>query len=359
MSMMYAPEAPLGPLMTQFLLLPLLILLNAFFVAAEYALVALRSSQVQTMRQQGYVFTARAMEQMRAQMPNALGTIQICITLVNLLIGWTVEPAMTALLTRLLGGIDLGLHPTTWQFISTSTGFIVVTLVTVVVSELVPKALTLQHTEIVARLTAQPMVQIQRLIFPLVWLMSMLASATTRLLGLGAVEIEGRPMSAEEIHAIATESGQAGSLTPREQSLILNTLTLGKRSAHEIMVPRVRVTYLDLKRTMEENFQTIEEHLFSRFPLCNGGMDHVIGVVYTKEFLVAHEAEPNTESTVLSLIARPAFFVPVTVSLDRLLTTFHERRTHMVLLVDEHGGIDGLVSVTDVMDELVGEIHEG
>lgn len=345
--------------MTQFLLLPLLILLNAFFVAAEYALVTLRSSQIATLRDAGYVFTARAMEQMKGGMSYALGTIQICITLVNLLIGWTVEPAMTALLSRVFTSIEPGAAPTGWQVISTGIGFILVTLLTVVVSELVPKALTLQHTVIVARLTAQPMVQIQRLIFPLVWVMSSLAGVTTRLLGLGKVEIEGRPMSAEEIQVIAAESGKAGSLTPREQSLILNALTLGKRSAREIMVPRVRVAYLDLKHTMDQNLATIEQHLFSRFPLCNGGMDKVIGIVYTKEFLIAHKAEPNTESTVLSLIARPVVFVPVTVSLDRLLTTFHERRTHMVLLVDEHGGVDGLVTVTDVMDELVGEIHEG
>lgn len=344
--------------MWQLVFLPLLIALNAFFVAAEYALVAIRTSQIEPMRQRGYTTAARALSVLKADMASAIGAIQVCITMTNLLLGWIGEPALSAIIQRLLAPLGVVVPAAVMTVVSTAMGFIIVTLLTVVLSELLPKALTLQHTVVVGRFTAPPMLLIQRLITPLVWIMNGMANLTTRLLGLGPVEIEGRPMSAEEIGIIANESGEAGSLTVRERSLILNTLALGRRRAEEIMVPRVRVTYLDLHRSMDENLAVIEERLFTRMPLCDGGMDHVVGLIDTKEFLSAYRHEPLTDTSVLQLITRRAVYVPAAVSLDRLLTLFREHHTHMLFLVDEYGGVDGIVTMTDVVDELIGEIPE-
>jgi putative hemolysin len=150
---------------------------------------------------------------------------------------------------------------------------------------------------------------------------------------------------------IATEAAQAGVLTQRERSLILNSLSLGKKTAEQIMVPRVRAAYVDIRRSMDENLVVVERNLFSRLPLTNGDMDHVIGVVYTKDFLTAYRS--GGESSLLPLIAEPAVFAPTMVRLDQLLQTFHEHRTRMVFLVDEHGGVEGIVTLTDVFDELL------
>lgn len=342
--------------MWQLLLLPVLIGMNAFFVAAEYALVAIRTSQIEPLRQRGRTTAARALSQLKGDMASAIGAIQVCITMTNLLLGWIGEPALSQVIQRLIEPLGVVIPPAVMGAVSTALGFIVVTLLTVVLSELLPKALTLQHTVFIGRFTAPPMLWIMRLITPLVWIMNGMANLTTRLLGLGPVEIEGRPLSAEEIGIIAREAGEAGSLTPRERSLILNTLALGRRRADEIMVPRVRVSYLDLHRSMQENLEIIEQRLFTRLPLCDGGMDHVIGVIDTKEFFAAYRNEPATDSSVLQLITRRAVFVPAGVSLDRLLTLFREHRTHMLFLVDEFGGVDGIVTMTDVIDELVGEM---
>jgi CBS domain containing-hemolysin-like protein len=336
---------------------PILIAFNAFFVAAEYALVATRTAQVEVLRRQGYRGAAASLGAMKDRMSSAIGATQVGITLVSLLLGWVGEPAMSSGLEHLLLPLGVLLPQRVWHVIATAVGFLVVTILTVVLSELLPKALTLQHSLIVARFTAVPMLLIMRFMFPLVWVMNGMANGITKVLGLGAVEIEGQVHSAEEIGLITAEAGEAGILTPRERSLILNSLALGRKTAEQIMVPRVRVAHLDLTRSMEENMKVMNQYLFSRMPLCNGGMDKVVGVVYTKEFLTAFQ-EPGADSSVLSLIARPAVFVPVNVALDRLVPVFREKRAHMVFLVDEYGGVEGLVTISDVVDELLGSVED-
>jgi CBS domain containing-hemolysin-like protein len=337
----------------QLIFVPILIGLNAFFVAAEYAVVSVRSAQIQLLRNASWRRVAEALAKLKADMPSAIGAIQVCITMTNLLLGWLGEPAMSALLARMLGPLGDVIPHRIFVAVSTAISFLVVTLLTVVLSELLPKALTLQHTLLVAKLTAMPMLGIMRSIRPLVWLMNTMASFVSRALGLGPVKIEGETHSADEIMVIASEAAEAGVLSQRERSLILNSLTLGKKRAEQIMVPRVKAVHLDLRLSMEANFAIADQNLFSRLPLTDGGMDHVVGVIYTKEFLTAYHED--ADASILPLIARPPVFVPVTVSLDRLFPTFHDEKTRMLFLVDEYGGVEGLVTLTDVIDELLSE----
>jgi CBS domain containing-hemolysin-like protein len=341
----------------ELLTIPLLIGLNAFFVAAEYAVVSLRSAQVVTLRSAGHIRTADAMTRLKSDMPSAIGAIQVCITMANLLLGWLGEPAMSDLISRLLAPRGLVLPQGAMLVIGTTLSFLIVTLLTVVLSELLPKALTLQHGLLVARVTALPMLGIMRAIRPLVWVMNTMASGVTRMLGLGPVRIEGEIHTPDEIMVIASEAADAGALTPRERSLILNSLSLGRKTAQQIMVPRVKVAYLDLKKSIDENHRVVEESLFSRLPLTDGGMDHVIGIIYTKEYLTAYHA--GGDVSMLPLIARPPVFIPVTLRLDKLLTVFRDEKTQMLFLADEYGGVSGIVTLRDVFDELLGEAPPG
>jgi CBS domain containing-hemolysin-like protein len=269
----------------------------------------------------------------------------------NLLLGWIGEPAMSAVLHKAFGPL-ITLSPTIMTAVATGLSFIVVTLLTVVFSELLPKALTLRYVEPAAALTAVPVLYIGRAIRPLVWVMNGMANLITRPLGLGKVEeFEEGGVTAEELRVLATQAAADGVVTPREQSLILNALTIGKRRANQIMVPRTRVASVDLQRSWAENVAIVEQYLFSRMPLCNGGMDHVIGVVLTRELLTAYHA--GADITVLPLLAQPPVFVPERVTLDRLIEVFHEKRTEMVFLVDEYGGVEGIVTQRDVLDELL------
>jgi CBS domain containing-hemolysin-like protein len=274
----------------------------------------------------------------------------------NLMLGWIGEPAMSAVLYKMFGPL-VRISPGVMGAISTALSFIVVTLLTVVLSELLPKALTLRYAETAATLTASIVLGIKKAVSPLVWLMNKLANAITRPLGLGSVEqMESGQVSMDELRLLAMQAGDEGVLTPRERSLVLNSLALGRRKAREVMVPRTRIAYLDLRKSMDDNRQVVDEHLYSRLPLCEGDLDHVIGVVHVQEFLAAQEA--GGDVSVLRLIARPAVFIPEALPLDRLLATFHERRTQIVFLVDEYGGVEGMLTLQDVVDELIGEIRE-
>jgi len=331
------------------LLIPLLIGLNAFFVAGEYAVVAIRSTQIGQMRSAGKVRAAEVMEQLKRDPASAIGAIQVCITMTNLLLGALAEKPMRAMFTAMLG--PLAQHIPGGVIIAMS--FLIVTLLTVVFSELLPKALTLRFVPTVASFTGPSVLWILRVTRPLVWLMNKLANLVAVPLGLGRVDtVEREYHTAEEIRLIAAEAAKAGELSLRERSLILNSLAFGRRTARQIMVPRVKVTYLDIQKPMTENRDIMERRLFSRLPLCDGGLNKIIGVVLTREFLFAYAQE--ADSSVLQLICKDAVFAPDTISLDKLLVIFDEQKTQMVMLVDETGGFEGIVSLRDVVDELVG-----
>ena len=340
---------------------PLLIALNAFFVAAEYALVAVRSPQIEALAAAGRRRAARAMARLKADPASAIGAIQVCITMTNLLLGWVGEPAMTQLLSLLFAPLAQFLPHAVFRGLSFGLSFVIVTLLTVVFSELLPKALTLRYVPRVATFTAVPVLWVLRGTRPLVWVMNTMADLVTRPLGLGSVtEMEKEWHSAEEIRQITSQAAEQGSVTAAERSLVLNSLAFGRRRARQVMVPRTRVVCLDVRRPMEENRRLINDHLHTRFPLCDGGLDRVIGWVPTKEFLAAYHAEGHV--SVLQLLARKPVFQPENVTLDKLLATFHTEQTEIVFVVDEYGGVEGIVTLQDVVDELLAGLiapHDG
>jgi CBS domain containing-hemolysin-like protein len=332
---------------------PVLIALNGFFVIAEYAVVATKPAQIERMRQRRRAAAASAIARLQSDPASAIGAIQVCITMTNLLLGWIGEPAMSAVLDKFFAPL-IELWPRVFHAASLTLSFLIVTLLTVVFSELLPKAMTLRYVELAAALTAVPILWIRRAIHPLVWLMNATANLVTRPLGLGRVEdFEKQHVTLDELRLLAAQAADEGTLTPSERSLILNAMAVGRRRAREIMVHRTRVLFLDLQRSMEENLRIAEQHLHSRMPLCDGGLDHVIGIVPTMEFLTAYHSQADV--SMLHLIAAPAFFAPESMTVDKLLAFFRQRRTQMAFVVDEYGGVEGIVTLQDVVDEIVGE----
>lgn len=338
-------------------LVPVLILLNAFFVASEYAVVALRPVHLDTLRKAGHRAAAGAMERLKADPAGTIGAIQVCITVTNLALGWIGEPAMTAVLTRGLGPLASAIPEAVFHPLSVGLSFLVVTLLTVVFSELLPKALTIRYVAPVATFTAAPVLAISWVVRPLVWLMNNMANLVTRPLGLGRVEsMEDERVSLDELRLMATEAAKEGVLTGRERSLILNTLALNDRSVKRIMVPRTSIAYLDLKWDMEKNRSVLNAKLHTRLPLCDGGLDNIVGVVRTKQFLTAYHAAGD--SAVLGLIADEPVFAPEHFTVGQVLAIFHEKKTEFVLLADEYGGVSGLVTMRDVIDDLMGVVDD-
>lgn len=338
------------------LLVPFLIAMNAFFVAAEYAIIAIRPGQIESLRKRGRLGAVAAIERLKANPASAIGTIQVCITMTNLLLGWIAEPAMTEVLQRLFAPL-MRLNPTVMGILSTAVGFVIVTLLTVVLSELLPKALTLRFAELSARFTARPVLLVQVAIRPLVWLMNRMASVVIRPFGIGSVEeLETEKVSVDELRILANQAVETGVLTPRERSIILASLTLGRRKARDILVHRTRVQFVDLNKSMDENKALVDRMLHSRLPLCEGDLDHTVGIIKVKEFLTAYHAGGLTP--MLRLLAEKVVFAPALISLDQLLKIFHESGSEMVLLVDEYGAVEGIVTLQDVVDELLHEDPE-
>jgi CBS domain containing-hemolysin-like protein len=246
---------------------PILIVLNAFFVAAEYAIVAARPSVIDALPVKRRDATVTSLRTLMSDPASAIGAIQICITMTNLLIGWIAEPAMSAILHRLFGPA-IALAPDVMFAVSTCVSFIIVTLLTVVFSELLPKALTLKYVSSAATLTAVPILLIRKIARPLVWLMNGMANVVTVPLGLGRVdESERQQMTVQELRMQISQATQDGVISRGEQSLILNGLTVGKRTAREILTPRVHVAHLDLNRSTDENGKVAEAHLYTHLPL--------------------------------------------------------------------------------------------
>lgn len=338
-------------------LVPALIALNAFFVAGEYAVVAARPVHLEALRRRGYRRAAGAMERLKRDPASAIGAIQVCITITNLLLGWLGEPAMSRVLLALFGPLAEAIPEAVFTPLSVAVSFLVVTLLTVVFSELLPKALTLRYVPPVVALTAAPVVVIGAAVRPLVWVMNGMANLVTLPLGLGRVEtMEEQEASVEELRLLATEAAREGVLSPAERSLILNTLALNHRLANRVMVPRMQVQFLDLRKSMDDNRKVMGEHLHTRYPLCDGDLDKIIGVVRTKQFLTAYHAAADT--SVLALIADEAIFAPEISTLGQVLALFSEKKTEFAILVDEYGGIAGIVTLRDIVDDLLGAVDE-
>ena len=336
------------------LLVILLLLCNAFFVAAEFAMVALRGVHIEQLRNLGKRRVADLLATLKDQVSSVVAAIQVGITISSLLIGSLAEPVLTAAIEHVLGPVLRGLAGGASAVIATAIGFAVVTYLTVVFGEQLPKVLAIRYVPVVASLVARPVALLLKLTWPLVWTMNKSANLVTRPLGLGSVEeAEEEAHTVDEIRLITAEAAESGTLTGRERSLILNSLALGRRTARQIMVPRVKVAFLDLRRSMEHNRKVMNEQLYSRLPLCDGSIDQRRRHRARRASSSPRSTPRGTRACFNCSRARRSF-APSSISLDKLLVLVDERRTQMVILVDEHGGTEGIVTLRDIVDELVG-----
>jgi CBS domain containing-hemolysin-like protein len=328
--------------------------LNAFFVAAEFAIVKVRSTRVQEQIREGVrgaVATQRAIDNLDA----SLSATQLGITLASLGLGWVGEPALAHLISPLLGAVGI------WSAgivhsIAVTTAFALITLLHVVLGELVPKSLAIQRADAVAVAVAPPLLLFHRIFYPALWLLNKTSAAFLRLFGLHAAPGEELAHSEEELRMLLTESQHTGTLSPSKRKLLENVFDYTRRTAKHIMVPRAEIVYLSLGRPLAENLETIRQSQHTRYPLCDGDIDHIVGMIHSKDLFLP--AEGVRESTDLLTIKRELLFVPESRSLELLQRDFQQRHVHMAIVVDEYGGTSGLVTLEDILEEIVGEIQD-
>jgi CBS domain containing-hemolysin-like protein len=330
-----------------------LVLMNGFFVAAEFALVRVRETQLDALVARGQRRAKMARHIVR-NLNAYLSATQLGITMASLGLGWIGQPVFTTLLEPLL--VLLGVQTPVWQHsISFVVGFSVLTFLSIVVGELAPKWLTIQKTLPIALWTARPLHWFYLAFYPFNRLLNLAARGLLRQIGIEPdVEISGT-QSEEELRLVLAAIPQSGMTFGR--NVVLNALDLRRRVAREVMRPRHEITAFDTDASLAECLALAEKTRYSRFPLCEGGdLDRTRGVIHIKD-LYALRDQAHTAADLLPA-ARKLVYVPETGRLEKLLQLFLERKLHFAVVVDEYGGTLGIVTLEDVLEELVGQIQD-
>lgn len=339
----------------------LLILINAFFVAAEFSLVAIRRSRIEQMAESGS-WQGHLLKQAMAKLDTYIATTQLGITATNLILGAFGEPYVTRLIMVGIAAIfgqtqaSLAAESSLLSTVGFAISVIVITFVTVLFGELIPKGIALQRTEQVAGVTILPLNIFQRLTAPLVWLFSRSGNFFLRLMGLKEAPSHSMVGSAEELKLIVEASSKEGVLDESEGEIISQILDLEETPVRSIMVPRVDMVAISADATLREFWNTVREHRYSRVPVYRDTIDNIIGVAYAKDLL--EYSGPVMDTSKVSSICHPAYFVPETMGARELLREMRRRKTHMAIVVDEFKGTAGLITLEDIIEEIIGEIYD-
>ena len=329
-------------------LLIFLILLNGVFAMSEMALAASRKARLQVMVAAGEPGAQQAME-LHDNPTRFLSTVQIGITSIGVMNGIVGDAAFSGTLAQ--GLIGIGIDADAAPIVATGLVVLIITVLTIIFGELVPKRLGQSYPEIVARIVSRPMALLSSLARPLVWLLSFTTDACLRLLGIrggGA-----RSVTEEEIAASLEEGAAAGIIEASEHQMVRNVFRLDDRQIGSMMIPRAEIVWLDVDDTIEHILARMVEHGHTRYPVCRGGIDNVIGVVSAHRLL-----EPLARGSVPALndYMVPPVFVPETLSGMELIS--HLRTTHvdLVFVVDEYGAVQGVISERDLLEAIAGEL---
>ena len=341
----------MGSSLPEIVVIALLILVNAVFVAAEIALVTVRRSRIRQLSDEGDP-RARRVARMTERPGRLLATIQLGITFVGFLAA-AFAGASTA--RHVADGLR-AISPlsASADILALLIVTLVVSLVTIVFGELVPKTLALAHAERYALALARPVEVLGILLSPLVWLLTTITHGITRLLGVRDVPDDA--ITSEELRILVERGGEQGTIEAEEEQMIGGVLELGERRVHEVMVARVDIVALSADAALGEIVATIVSGGHSRIPVYDGSIDNIVGLLYAKDllpYLVGDDRPPSIRGLV-----RTPLFVPESMLVDELLQSLQRRRVHIAIVLDEHGGTAGLVSIEDLIEEIVGEIQD-
>lgn len=328
-----------------------LVLLNGFFVAAEFAIVKVRTTQIEPLARRGAKRAALA-QHVITHLDTYLSATQLGITFATLGLGWIGEPLITELLDQLFAstGIDLPVWLRTAAYVA---GFGLITWLLIVFGELGPRWLAIRNADTMTLRIAGPVHLFYLLFRPFITFLNRSAGFLLRAFGITPVKESDVAHSEEELRLLLSR-GRAISATGKDISL--RAIELRNRTVREVMVPRTSIVYLSTERSLELNIDTALESQFTRYPLCQQDLDNILGMIHLKDLFKLKGEKGSGERLVE--IKREMFFVPETMPLEQILSTFLTRRVLMAIAVDEYGGTAGLVTLENVLEELVGEIRD-
>ena len=335
------------------LLTLLLVLVNGFFVAAEFSLIRVRLSQLEIKAKEGSRLATQALGVLR-NLYSYLSATQLGVTIASLILGAVGEEVATELILEGVGKLGFALAPAAAHTLAVVSGLVIITVLHVLFGELFPKALAIQRPEAVSLALVLPLRAFYLATLPLTWFLS---KAANFLLGLvGIQNVHGTEAhTSDELRLLLDQSKESGEIQDSEHELIENVFQFNDRMVKQIMVPRTKLSAVDVNAPEEAILETVFSEGYSRLPVFEGNIDNIVGVLYVKDLLpIVRRREPLD----LARIMRPAYFVPETKKINRLLRQFQRKHIVMAVVSDEFGGVSGIVTIEDIMEELVGEIQD-
>jgi CBS domain containing-hemolysin-like protein len=330
-----------------------LIILNGFFVAAEFALVRVRESRIMQLEQEGSA-RARVVHGALRDLDTYLSVCQVGITIASLALGWVGEPAVSAFIRPALQA--LGIHNEgIIELISVVLGFAVITYAHLVFGEQAPKYFSIQRAERTVLWISRPLKVFMFLFRPLVWLVNASTNFLLRPWGIRLGE-EMEAHSEEELRIMISSSTSSGVLDPQEHEYLNNVFDFGDTVAREVMVPRPDIEALPIDAPLEELVERAAFGRYTRYPVYEGDLDHIVGAVHVKDLFRA--AMENGDSFDLRPLIRECLVVPENKRIEEILREFQKRKLQMAIVIDEWGSVEGLITIEDIIEELVGEIQD-
>jgi CBS domain containing-hemolysin-like protein len=330
-----------------------LVFLNGFFVAAEFALVKIRMSQLEALAEEGNARAARA-QTVAGDLDAYLSACQLGITLASLGLGWVGEPFLAQILQPAFALIGIS-SPAIITSISFLLAFSIITFLHIVLGEQAPKILAIRKALPATLIVSGPLRVFYIVFKPAIWFLNVSSNWVLKnLLRTDPVKEGELAHSEEELRLILDESEKSDEVSSIGRDILLNALDMRRRVVRDIMTPRGEVVYLDIEQSFDDNVKRALESRHTRFPLCRGHLDNTIGLIHIKE-LVPLMRDPAPD---LMKIKRELIPVPEMMSLEKLLNLFLVRHAHLAIVVDEYGGTVGMVTMENVLEELVGDIQD-
>ncbi|XID93652.1 hemolysin family protein [Paenibacillaceae bacterium WGS1546] len=329
----------------------ILVLLNGFFVAAEFAMVKARGSKIDSMAQEGHK-RAKAASHLVTHLYAYSFACQIGITLTSLGLGWIGAPAIARMLEPMFASMNVG--QSFIQPISFIIGFSFIAVLHVTIGVVMPKSVAVRKAEKVTLWTAAPVIFFRKLMSPLIWLLNGTAGMLLKPFGIDIKEVTASAHTEEEIRSLVQESHKSGLIDNTELTLMDNIFEFAETYAKEIMIPRTEMICLYGNLSFQENRAIALREMHTRYPVCEKDKDNIIGFVHIKDLL---KVADNDVMDIRELM-RPITTVPESMPISALLKLMQKRKSQIAILIDEYGGTSGLVTLEDIMEEIVGEIQD-
>ncbi|MCJ8496747.1 hemolysin family protein [Chryseobacterium salipaludis] len=334
-----------------------LVILNGYFVAAEFSIVKVRYSQIQLKAAEGNSMAKQA-EHIIKHLDEYLSATQLGITLASLALGWVGESAMHHVIENIFHYFNFNIAETVVTTISLVLSFLLITVMHIVFGELIPKSIAIRKSEQTSMVIAMPLRAFYTVFKPFIWSMNHMSNAFLRLIKIYPAS-EQEIHSTEELQLLVKQSADSGEIEEENYEIIKNAFDFTDHSAKQIMVPRQNIASIDFEDSVEDIISVIMEGGYSRLPVYKDSIDNIIGIFYAKEIIreyVKRKGELTHDD--LKELMREAFFVVGSKKISDLLKVFQQKKQHLAVVIDEFGGTEGIVTLEDILEELVGEIQD-